>query len=86
MMLEWTKFDDSYWFECADVKIITPLFPRWCNRTGELLWLKPCVRGQTGYTTRSGRGCKDVRWIGQELYFKHKRLKDLNQLKAGLND
>lgn len=67
-MLNWDEFDDSYWFECADVKTSRPLWPRVSEITGEMLWLKPCIRGKTSYYTRGGSYRQDVRWISKEMY------------------
>ena len=70
--IDWSDTYDGYWFELAEIKIRRPLFPRYCVHTGEWLWLKPCVRGETSYYMRSGAKRYDIRWISQEKLIEQK--------------
>jgi hypothetical protein len=67
--LEWDEFYNSYWFESASLYSRRCLWPRWCQHTGESLWLKPCVKGVTDYHTKYGSYRRDVRWISEKLFF-----------------
>ncbi len=71
LILDWAEHYDSYWFDLAEIKIRRPLWPRYCVHTGEWLWLKPCVRGETSYLMRSGWRY-DIRWISQEKFIEQK--------------
>ena len=56
------SFVVSYWFDCARLTTSRPLWPRECDLTEKTLWLKPAMRGETGYATRGGSYRKDIRW------------------------
>jgi hypothetical protein len=71
-LIDWSDTYDGYWFELAEIKIRRPLWPRYCVHTGQWLWLKPCVRGETSYYMRSGTKRYDIRWISQEKLIEQK--------------
>lgn len=71
--IPWTiEAKASYWFDCADVTISRPLWPRHCDITDQWLWLKPAVKGKTEYWTRGGSHRTDVRWADERALIEFK--------------
>ena len=58
---DWGMCTD-YWFDLAKKTTRYPLWPRTCDLTDKTLWLKPAMRGETGYATRGGSYRRDIRW------------------------
>lgn len=66
------KMDAVYWFELARVTMSRPLWPRRCDFTDRLLWLKPAVRGRNSYYTRYGSFRQDTRWVDPKAFVEFK--------------
>lgn len=69
---------DDYWHEhqsmyykWATWKMSRPLFPRLCNLTGRLLWIKPAMLG-TRIITGPGDSILEHYWVDSEAFMMHK--------------
>jgi hypothetical protein len=60
--------DVAYWSKLAKVTTSRPLWPRICTLTNRMLWLRPCVRGESSYYMRSGSKRYDIRWADPKAF------------------